>query len=76
MPVTADGYPIKVGDTIWVRSSIIDPKIHPTEHIVGKITNEHKLEYAEVDIENYIGAKITACFHLKENAYWKEGHRE
>lgn len=66
---TQDGYPLNVGDSVWIRSSVIGGE--PTEHIVGKIL-EHKIEYADPEVDGYIGAKLTAVFHLKENAYWPD----
>ncbi len=64
---TADGFSMKVGDTVWVRND--KEGADPHQRVVGKIT-KHKINYA-VRKDGYDGANRRVVFHLKENAYWK-----
>lgn len=66
---TEDDFPLNVGDQVWIRSNILDPKEEPKQAVVGVI-HEFKIEFSKPDKDGYIGAKTTSVFHKKENAYW------
>jgi hypothetical protein len=66
---TEDNYPLNVGDKVWIRSNILDPRVQPTLSEVGKIL-DNKIEFTKPDNGGYVGAKLTSVFHKFENAFW------
>jgi hypothetical protein len=63
---TADGYPLNVGDTVWVMSDVIGDK--PYSVIVGKVLPDDSIVFKEPDSKGYVGARC--CYHFETNAHW------
>lgn len=59
--VTADGYPVAVGDAIWVRW--LDGDSTSLERCyVGQIVSRHKVQFVQPDSRGYRGARWNCCF--------------
>ena len=65
---TADGYPLKEGDEVWIRSNTMASDEEPKKAVVYKI-NDGKIHYKE-PVDGCYGAKLTSVFHMRKNAYW------
>jgi hypothetical protein len=69
MTKTADGHDLSVGDEVWIRPNVLCPKEEPMQATVGSIY-DFKIDFLEPDADGYIGAKLTAVFRERTNAFW------
>lgn len=63
---TADGYPIKVGDVVYIRNDVEYEE--PYRETIGALC-DNKILYKYPEDGNE-GAKIDMVFKLEEHAYW------
>jgi hypothetical protein len=62
---TADGFIVKIGDTIYVVDTY-EGAIR--QHIIKEICNGRKVLFKEPLPGDYIGARLNTVYHIKENA--------